>query len=114
MELYTYKAEVIRVVDGDTVDFMVDLGLNQFRQIRVRLYGINAPEVRGDERQAGLASKAFLEEFIRDRDGLYIKTFKDKKGKYGRYLADIYVKAANTWHNVNTVMVSQGFAERSI
>ena len=44
---YQYKAEVVRVVDGDTVDVLIDLGLNVFTKERIRLFGINTPETYG-------------------------------------------------------------------
>ena len=61
--MYYYKTEVLRVVDGDTVDVRMDLGFNVWHKCRVRLLGINAPESRTrdlEEKSRGLAAKSFL------------------------------------------------------
>ena len=63
--MYEYKAKLTRVVDGDTVDAVIDCGFNTFKKERVRLYGINTPECRTrdkEEKAKGLAAKARLKE----------------------------------------------------
>ena len=113
--MYEYKFKFLRVVDGDTVDGVIDLGFNVSLKERVRLYGINAPETRLQrsikdikERQAekerGLKAKSRLKELLTEAEkqpeGLYIETFLDKKGKYGRVLGDIrYVYARDLYNN---------------
>lgn len=112
--MYEYKFKFLRVVDGDTVDGVIDLGFNISLKERVRLYGINAPETRLQrsikdikERQAekerGLKAKARLKELLTEAEkqpeGLYIETFLDKKGKYGRILGDIRYVYARDLHN---------------
>jgi micrococcal nuclease len=112
--MYEYKFKFLRVVDGDTVDGVIDLGFNVSLKERVRLYGINAPETRLQrsikdvkERQAekerGLKAKARLKELLTEAEkqpeGLYIETFLDKKGKYGRVLGDIRYVYARDLHN---------------
>ena len=89
-ELYAYKAKVIKAYDGDTVTLLIDLGLNTFREENVRLARINAPEVRGEEKEAGLVSRDALREKILDKEVL-IRTYKDKTGKYGRYIVEIFL-----------------------
>ena len=62
--MYEYNAEVLRVVDGDTVDVLIDVGFSTFKKERVRLYGINTPECRTrdlEEKKKGLAAKDRLE-----------------------------------------------------
>lgn len=63
--LYTYQAEVERVIDGDTLDVKLDLGLRCYRRERIRVLGIDAPETRRrgdvDRRFEGFTAKAFLE-----------------------------------------------------
>ena len=78
---------------------------------KVRLYRINAPEVRGSEREAGLRARDFLRSQIDDKE-IYIQTIKDRKGKYGRYLAEIWLETEDdgTGINVNDLMVAQGHA----
>jgi micrococcal nuclease len=105
----------LRVVDGDTVDGVIDLGFNVSLKERVRLYGINASETRLQrsikdvkerraEKERGLKAKARLKELLTEAEkqpeGLYIETFLDKKGKYGRILGDIrYVYARDLYNN---------------
>ena len=65
--MYEYNAQVLRVVDGDTVDVLIDCGFSTFRKERVRLYGINAPESRTrdkEEKKRGLAAKERLDQLI--------------------------------------------------
>ena len=92
--MYQYKAKLIRVVDGDTVDAMIDCGFSTFKKERIRLYGIDTPECRTrdkEEKARGLAAKARLEELIAEGDNEFIiETSIDKKGKYGRLLGVLY------------------------
>ena len=92
--MYEYNAQVLRVVDGDTVDVLIDCGFSTFRKERVRLYGINAPESRTrdkEEKKKGLAAKERLDQLITNTEGkIVVKTELDKKGKYGRILGVIW------------------------
>ena len=110
--MYEYSAEVLRVVDGDTVDVLIDCGFSTFRKERVRLYGIDAPESRTrdkEEKKLGLAAKARLQELIKNtKKKIIIKTELDKKGKYGRILGVIWDE--NKKKNFNTLLVSEGHA----
>ncbi len=98
--MYTYKATVLKVVDGDTVDLMIDCGFEIFAHTRVRLAGIDAPEVRGAEKAAGKAAKAALVDMLYVVDdlelfsrSLIVKTGKKgSKGKYGRWIAWIWLE----------------------
>ena len=96
--MYEYKAKLIKVVDGDTVDAMIDCGFSVFRKERIRLKGINAPESRTrdkEEKKKGLAAKARLQELIKDgKNEFIVKTSLDKKGKYGRLLGELYQSIA--------------------
>ena len=89
--IYIYKAELIRVVDGDTVDLIIDLGFDTSRHERFRLYGIDAPELRTE---AGKAAKAWLEDALMPLEAIYVQTLqhktKAKRDKYGRFLAVLY------------------------
>lgn len=90
--MYQYSGIVTNVVDGDTVDIMVDLGFKTFKEIRVRLKDIDTPEIFRpsckDELEHGRLAKLFVEHVILHKT-ITLVTFKDKTGKYGRYLADI-------------------------
>ena len=93
MERFWYGATVIGVVDGDTVDLMVDLGFSVHHKIRVRLYGINTPESRTKdlkEKELGLKAKKFVEDWITNHKWVFVNTIPDKNDKYGRVLARIY------------------------
>lgn len=88
--MYEYKASLVRVVDGDTVDITIDLGFTVTTKQRVRLAGINAPEHNTAEGQAAIAfSKNW---FAANPTGLVVQSSKPGAGdKYGRYLARIYL-----------------------
>lgn len=113
--LYNYRAIVRKVYDGDTCTVDIDLGLGCWvHGESIRLYRINAPEVRGAERPAGLRSRDFLRDQIKGKT-VILQTVKakgrDKKGKYGRYLADIWLKKdSGKWINVNELMVQKKHA----
>lgn len=113
--LYYYKAKVSSVYDGDSVTLDIDLGLNSWlKDQKVRLYGIDTPEIRGSERESGLISKARLVELVEGRD-IVIETYKDKTGKYGRWLAIIWLfddsKEEAEWININELLILEGLAE---
>ena len=89
--IYIYKAELVRVVDGDTVDLIIDLGFDASRRERFRLYGIDAPEMNT---QAGKDAKAWLENALVPLEAIYVQTIqletKAKRDKYGRFLAVLF------------------------
>ena len=89
--LYTYQGKVIKVYDGDTITVNVDLGFNvELKKEKFRLIGINAPEVRGVHKIAGKKSRDWLRDQILGKT-IIITTEQDKKGKYGRWLAKIWL-----------------------
>jgi len=106
--MYEYKIkEVVKIVDGDTVDVILDLGFDMFKKERIRLNGIDAPESRTldvAEKALGLDAKEFLERRLGDCDNLWVATEKD--GKYGRMLGDIWCGTTN----INEEMVTRGYA----
>ena len=97
--MFTYAAKLIEVIDGDTVDLLIDLGFGVHVKERCRLYGIDAPEM---PTEAGKAAKAYLESLIGAARELYVATRKmtrkpkEKADKYGRYLAVLY----DNYHDV--------------
>lgn len=109
--LYWYRASCVRVVDGDTADLLVDLGYKIRVEQRVRLFGLNAPEVRGETKEAGLKTKGRLAELIVGKE-LWIDSMKDSQEKYGRYLVEIYVKLGDTHTliSVNQQLIQEGLA----
>jgi len=89
--MFEYKAHIVKVYDGDTVTANIDLGFCVIlKKQRLRLIGINAPEIRGSQRPAGILVRDRLREMILDKD-VIVQTYQDKKGKYGRWIADIKV-----------------------
>jgi micrococcal nuclease len=111
---YLYKATVTRVVDGDTVDLEIDLGMGVFVKERVRLARIDTPETYGvkkdsEEYKAGMKAKERLEELVKGKE-IALETVKDKKGKYGRYLGEIYINDID-WTNVNSLLIHEGHAK---
>ncbi len=105
MNPYHYNAYIIKVYDGDTVTAIVDCGFSIKLKIRVRLYGINTPEVRGKERPEGLKSRDYLRGLILNKD-IILETIKDKKGKYGRYIGIIHLDGKN----INELLVENKYA----
>ena len=114
--LYDYKAELIRVVDGDTVVIRLDHGCSIQSVQMVRLFGINAPEIRSgtaEEKEAGRAATVHLRELLLRgiSPELYVRTQKDKTGKFGRYLATLFIQTVDGFQNINETMVRDGHAE---
>lgn len=107
--MYEYRAKIIEVYDGDTVTSVTDCGFDIHFTMQLRLFGINTPEVRGDQKEAGTKSRDALRKLILGKD-VKIKTYKDKKEKYGRYLADIFIDVNGTEICVNNWLVEKGFA----
>ena len=106
--MYEYNCKVKRVVDGDTVDVVIDLGFDIHFATRVRLYGIDTPESRTrdkDEKARGFISKDFLKSWL-DKGGVVIRTRKDKKGKFGRVLGEMVVDNIN----INELMIEEHHA----
>ncbi|MEA3371849.1 MAG: thermonuclease family protein [Campylobacterota bacterium] len=105
--LYHYRAEVVSVYDGDTITANIDLGFHvSLTKEKFRLYRINTPEVRGDEKEQGIISRDWLREKILGKK-VTLVTYKDKKGKYGRWLADIWLDGVC----LNDELVKEGLAE---
>ena len=102
--LYHYRATVDRVIDGDTVDLTLDLGCGVYVKKRVRLWRINAPE-RGTPKWS--AARDYLADRLGGTDRLIVRTVKDKTGKYGRLLGQLYVDGVD----INTELVTVGLAE---
>ncbi len=108
--LYHYKAKVVSVYDGDTCRVDIDLGLNVWvKNEPIRLYRIDAPEIRGDERQKGLLARDVRRQLILGKE-IFLQTIKDKKGKYGRYLGEIWLRVDGEYKNINDLMVEKGHA----
>lgn len=109
--MYTYKAKLVRVIDGDTIDAEIDLGFNVLIRQRIRLYGIDAPEARTrdlEEKERGLAAKQRLTEILPKE--FIVETILNKRGKFGRILGILHIKDATNNINVNDMLVEEGHA----
>ena len=111
--MYQYFVrEVKKVVDGDTIDVVIDLGFSILFESRVRLAGIDTPESRTTdkrEKELGLESKKFLESKIKAAKNIVIKTEKlDSSEKYGRILGWLYLDGSG--NSVNHEMIEKGYA----
>jgi micrococcal nuclease len=108
-----YNAKLIEVIDGDTVDAMIDLGFDIWVKKRIRLYGINAPETRTKnlhEKKQGLAAKARLQELLDTVNGNFI-LMSEGIGKYGRCLGVLLIGEYGEIH-VNNTLLSEGLVKK--
>lgn len=110
--MYEYKADVTNVIDGDTLELQIDLGFHVRVIERVRLVGLNAPEMKLAE---GVAAKDAVVDWLFNNPGPYtIYTIKSKRGdkqeKYGRYLAEIWPTGISTRGSLNNYLLDHGFA----
>jgi micrococcal nuclease len=109
-EYYVRKVE--NVVDGDTIDVLIDLGFDILFQSRVRLAGIDTPESRTKdlkEKALGLESKDYLKKALKDAKSVVIKTEKmDSSEKYGRILGWVYINGDTV--SLNDMMINDGYA----
>jgi micrococcal nuclease len=107
--LYLYKAVPFYIVDGDTCDMEIDLGFETNVKTRFRLYGINAWETSGKDKEKGLKAKQFLDEKIKNKP-VFIVSIKDKRDKYGRWLAVILLPTDGGYSIINQELVDQQHA----
>jgi micrococcal nuclease len=109
-EYYVRKVE--NVVDGDTIDVLIDLGFDILFSSRVRLAGIDTPESRTKdlkEKALGLESKEYLKKALKDAKSVVIKTEKmDSSEKYGRILGWVYINGDTV--SLNDMMINDGYA----
>jgi micrococcal nuclease len=111
IEKHNYSAKVLRVVDGDTCDAMIDLGFDTWVKKRIRFYGVDTWESRTrnlEEKKKGLAAKEYVKDLLENSDeGKFVlKSY--GVGKYGRVLADLFVKGQEK--SVNELLKENGHA----
>ena len=116
MEKYIYKAKLERVVDGDTIDALIDVGFDIWIKKRIRYKGIDTWESRTkdlDEKKLGLAAKdrnKELLESISSKPG-YFRLKSHGVGKYGRVLGEIFIKDnEGIEYNINQTLIDEGHA----
>ena len=108
---FSYRVnKVTKVIDGDTIDVIIDLGFDIMYKSRVRLFGIDTPESRTRdlvEKKYGLMSKDFLKDKLKNAEKIVIKTHKgEETGKFGRILGEIFCDNVN----INQQMCDVGHA----
>lgn len=113
--MYVYNAVVVKVVDGDTIDCNIDLGFHTWVCKRVRLLGIDTPELNSTDQAQREAAKEAKEELIENLEGreIILETKLDRSDKYGRVLGAIYFEledAGDFEKSYNSILIDQGFA----
>ena len=114
--MYTYKIDVLRVIDGDTIDANIDLGFDVSIKKRVRFMGVNTPESRTrdlEEKARGLAAKDRVKQLLEGCDN--IKLTSHGVGKYGRCLGELFIdtvdgKECLTLESINELLIKEGHA----
>ena len=111
MDKHIYSAKVVRVVDGDTADAMIDLGFDTWVKKRIRFYGVDTWESRTrnlEEKKKGLAAKEFVKKLLENSDEGKFLLKSHGVGKYGRVLGELFVKGNDT--SVNELLKENGHA----
>lgn len=110
--MYEYKVKVIDVIDGDTIDVVIDLGFDIFTNKRIRLAGIDCPESRTTdlhEKKLGTEAKEYLKHLLGNASNVIVKTLAtDTYEKYGRVLGQVYIESSAI--SVNDLLSSRGYA----
>ena len=116
MDKYIYRAKLDRVVDGDTIDAMIDVGFDIWVKKRIRYKGIDTWESRTrdlDEKKKGLAAKERNKELLEkvsSKPG-YFRLKSYGVGKYGRVLGEIFIQdSENKQYNINETLITEGHA----
>ena len=114
---YNFRVtKIVKVLDGDTIDVLIDLGFDLFKKERVRIAGVDTPEKRTrdlEEKELGIHAtdwmKDKLTETIKGDEELIIRTeLKGGTGKYGRLLGWLYIGDATI--SLNEQMITEGYA----
>lgn len=108
--LFTYRCIVLHVYDGDTMTIDIDLGFNIWmRDQKIRLYGVDTPELRGEEREKGLEVRDLVRSWAPAGTEAILRSHKDEQGKYGRWLAEIFLPGEKD--SINQWLWRAGLAE---
>ena len=111
MDKHIYSAKLVRVVDGDTCDAMIDLGFDVWVKNRIRFYGVDTWESRTrdlEEKAKGLEAKAYVKDLLENSDEGKFSIISHGRGKYGRVLGEIFVKGHEK--SVNELLKENGHA----
>lgn len=108
--LYHYNAQIVSIYDGDTMRVDIDLGFGSWiRNQAIRLYGIDTPELRGEERPEGLRVRDFVIEMCPIGSTVMLESIRDRSGKYGRWLGRIHLPDGR---NLNQMLLDREMAIR--
>ena len=108
---YEYSAKLVRVVDGDTCDALIDLGFDTWVKKRIRFMGVDTCESRTrnlEEKEKGLAAKAYVKDLLENSDEGKFLLKSHGVGKYGRVLGELFVKGHET--SINELLKENGHA----
>ena len=114
--MYEYKAVILRVIDGDTVDVDIDLGFDVcLKKQRIRLYGVDTPESRTrdlEEKMYGNAAKEFVQSFLPVGTNQTLITKLDDRGKFGRILGEfkVYNSKLDGQTTINQMLIDEHHA----
>lgn len=116
--MWEYRARLVRIVDGDTLEVEIDVGFHGKQTEQLRLLGVNTPELKGTSREAGLRAKEFVRIWLVNavtmavnKDWpLIIQTQKDDA--FGRYLATVF--ASSNMASLNEGLILSGNAVKDI
>ena len=106
--MYTYKAKLDRVIDGDTIDVKIDLGFDISVKKRVRFTGINTPESRTrdlEEKKLGLAAKERVKSILAENDCFIIES--KEVGKFGRVLGEVFINTVDSVKSEETISLNE-------
>jgi micrococcal nuclease len=109
--MYEYEATIYNVVDGDTLDLTLDLGFGVQFSHRFRLLDVDCPEInRGplDQRELGLRAKKYVEDLVELNNKLCLVRTHKRKGKFGRYLANIYFEHNDYDLSLSALLIKEG------
>ena len=121
-EKYIYTdVKYIKNYDGDTIDFLISkefdfgfkINVKASYSIKVRLFGIDTPEIRGgsiESKKIAIKAKDFVETALTVADDIVLHTIKDKGGKFGRYLAEVFYEIGEKRYNLSDELVKGGMA----
>ena len=111
LDKHIYSAKLVRVVDGDTADAMIDLGFNTWVKKRIRFFGVDTWESRTrnlEEKKKGLAAKEYVKDLLKNSDEGKFLLKSHGVGKYGRVLGELFVKGNEK--SVNELLKDNGHA----
>ena len=118
---FVYEAKVLDVHDGDTITVEIDLGFNMKFTDKIRLYGLNAPELKIKneakkmvENVSGSQARDILQSLLPIGSTIVVETVKDKKEKFGRYLGNVYVVKGEEQIFINEYLLKNGYAKKMV